>query len=78
MMTLTSGKTVTCSLNGDYAYDREVGRCALQDGRDLGEELIRQGICGRCARHDILRAYAPAQRAGTFSGAYPSYCWGLW
>lgn len=34
--------------DGRPSYDREVGRCALRDGRDLGEVLIAEGACGRC------------------------------
>lgn len=79
MMSLVSGKTVTCELNGDRTYDREVGRCSLADGRDIGAVMIGQGLCGRCARYDPLRKYASTQQqAGRFEGAYPQYCWALW
>jgi|GEM_PF-1017350 len=79
MRELVAGKTVTCALNGDRTYDREVGRCSLADGGDIGANMISQGLCGRCARYDPLRNYAAAQReAGPFRGVYPSYCWALW
>ncbi|SMY07248.1 thermonuclease family protein [Flavimaricola marinus] len=79
MQVLASGEAVTCTLNGEQTYDREVGRCSLADGRDLGAELIRQGICGRCARYDPLRTYAALQQeAERFSGAYPGYCRSTW
>ncbi len=79
MRRLVSGKTLTCKLNGDRTYDREVGRCSLEDGRDIGAILIARGLCGGCARYDPLRKYVDVQReAGPFSGAYPGYCSALW
>ena len=79
MRELVAGKTVTCALNGDRTYDREVGRCSLADGGDIGANMISQGLCGRCARYDPLRDYAAVQRkAGPFRGAHPAYCWALW
>jgi endonuclease YncB( thermonuclease family) len=79
MQTLAAGQAVSCTLNGDQTFDREVGRCQLGDGRDLGEVMIEGGACGRCARHDPLRKYAAAvAKAGPFPGDYPSYCWWLW
>ncbi len=79
MRELVAGKTVTCDLNGDRTYDREVGRCSLADGGDIGANMISRGLCGRCARYDPLREYAAVQReAGPFLGDYPGYCWALW
>lgn len=45
--TLVTGAQLTCTLEGRRSYDREVGLCALPDGRDLGEVLIGEGACGR-------------------------------
>ncbi len=79
MQTLAASQAVSCTLNGDRTFDREVGRCHLGDGRDLGEVMIEGGACSRCARHDPLRKYAAAvAEAGPFPGEYPSYCWWLW
>jgi len=79
MRQLVAGKTVTCKLNGDRTYDREVGRCSLVDGRDVGAVMIAKGLCGRCARYDPLRKYIAVQReAGAYEGDYPGYCWALW
>ena len=44
---LASGTTMTCRLEGRRSYDREVGVCALPDGRDFGEVLISAGVCDR-------------------------------
>lgn len=38
---------MTCRLEGRTSYDRQVGVCALPDGRDLGEVLIAEAICAR-------------------------------
>lgn len=79
MRRLVSGKTLTCRLNGEHTYDREVGRCKLPDGRDIGAVMISSKLCGRCARYDPFRSYAKVQReAGPFKGTYPSYCRSLW
>jgi len=29
------------------SYDREIGTCALSDGRDIGRYMIAEGYCGR-------------------------------
>ena len=79
MRRLVAGRTLTCTLNGDRTYDREVGRCNLPDGRDIGAVMISSKLCGRCARYDPFRSYARIQReAGPFKGTYPSYCRSLW
>lgn len=44
---LASGETLTCRLEGRRSYDREVGTCALSDGRDFGAVLIQEGYCRR-------------------------------
>lgn len=38
---------LTCRLTGRRSNDREVGTCAMPDGRDIGAELIAKGVCGR-------------------------------
>lgn len=37
----------SCRLEGRKSFDREVGLCALADGRDVGEILIQERQCGR-------------------------------
>lgn len=68
-------EVVTCRLNGERTYDRDVGRCALPDGRDIGAVMIEAQLCGRCARYDPRGDYVAVQReAGRFQGSYPRYC----
>ncbi|WP_305972600.1 MULTISPECIES: thermonuclease family protein [unclassified Mameliella] len=75
MRDLIEGQDLTCRLNGDRTYDREVGRCVLDDGRDIGAVLIGQGVCGRCARFDPQGGYIEVQRqVGPFAGEVPGYC----
>jgi endonuclease YncB( thermonuclease family) len=75
MKSLITGQRITCDLTGKKSYDREIGRCRLADGRDLGAELISQGVCGRCDRYDPQGTYISAQStAGTFLGKVPKYC----
>lgn len=47
MRTLIRGQTLTCYLNGRTSYDRKIGSCRLQDGRDLGGIMISEGYCQR-------------------------------
>ncbi|MFZ3582171.1 thermonuclease family protein [Loktanella sp. DJP18] len=48
MAQLVRGQQLACDLEGRMSYDREVGTCALiSSGEDIGETLIREGICGR-------------------------------
>jgi len=72
---LVKGQEVTCHLTGEKTYDREVGRCSLADGRDIGTVLISKKLCGRCDRYDPQKAYVKVQsEAGKFVGTFPGYC----
>lgn len=74
MRRLVAGQSVTCSLTGRRSHDRVVGRCAVGT-QDLGEALIRDGLCARCARFDPEGAYAAAQAAaGRWTRSMPRYC----
>ena len=44
MVNICKGQVVTAELNGETSYDRLVGICHLPDGRDIGAELIKQGL----------------------------------
>jgi len=44
MVHLCKGQVVTAKLNGETSHDRLVGTCYLPDGRDIGAELISQGL----------------------------------
>lgn len=72
---LAAGFFVSCTLTGQKSFGREIGYCSLGDGNDLGAELIALGLCGRCDRFDVGEAYVATQgRAGSWRGAFPSYC----
>lgn len=47
MAQLVSGEQLRCALSGRRSYDRMIGECTLSNGRDLGEEMIREGVCRR-------------------------------
>ena len=47
MRTLVADQTLNCHLNGRTSYDRKIGSCRLQDGRDLGGIMISEGYCRR-------------------------------
>jgi micrococcal nuclease len=44
MVRLCKGSVIAAELTGETSYDRLVGTCFLPDGRDLGAELIKQGL----------------------------------
>lgn len=76
---IVGGVRLRCVLSGEQSYDREIGRCYLPNGADVGALLIARGVCGRCDRYDPLRRYTDEQQvAGPFHGASPGYCWAPW
>lgn len=44
LVALTKGQVVTANLFEDESYDRVVAHCVLEDGTDLSEELVKQGV----------------------------------
>lgn len=44
MVSICKGNVVTAELDGERSYDRLVGTCYLADGRDIGAELVKQGL----------------------------------
>lgn len=47
MRSLISDQELVCHLNGRTSYDRKIGRCILEDGRDLASVMIDEGLCSR-------------------------------
>jgi micrococcal nuclease len=44
MVKICKGHMITAKLTGEVSYDRLVATCYLADGRDIGAELIKQGL----------------------------------
>lgn len=44
MVAICKGRTVTARLTGETSHDRLVAVCTLEDGRDIGAELIKAGL----------------------------------
>ena len=44
MVEICKGRVITAKLNGERTHDRLVAICYLPDGRDIGAELIKQGL----------------------------------
>ncbi len=44
MVDICKGRVITAKLNGERSHDRLVAICYLPDGRDVGAELIKQGL----------------------------------
>jgi hypothetical protein len=47
MIELASSENVQCYLTGRRSYDRMIGECSLEDGRDLSRTMISEGYCSR-------------------------------
>ncbi|WP_146136679.1 thermonuclease family protein [Aliiruegeria haliotis] len=47
MKQLVSGKRLDCALTGRRSYDRWIGSCRLDDGRDIAAIMISEGACRR-------------------------------
>ncbi|MGR3455374.1 thermonuclease family protein [Pseudooceanicola sp.] len=47
MVELVQHGPLLCHLEGRWSRDREVGTCAIADGRDIGEIMIAEGVCAR-------------------------------
>ncbi len=80
MRDLVLGKELRCDLTGDRSYDRVIGVCFLDDGRDVGEVMVFQGHARDCYRFSRGR-YADAEKHARamghdLSGIYtlPGYC----
>ncbi len=80
MRDLVLGKDLRCDLTGDRSYDRVIGVCFLDDGRDVGEVMVFQGNARDCRRFSRGR-YADAEKHARTMGhnlsqiyALPEYC----
>ncbi len=61
MVGLCRGQVITAELTGETSHDRLVGTCLRPDGRDIGAELVRQGLALDWAlfSHGKYRALEP-------------------
>lgn len=74
MKQLVSGKNLTCKLNGERTYDRWVGVCSTEDGRDIGAAMIASGLALDCRRYSGGR-YRNLEPAGVRSRlSQAGYC----
>ncbi|SLN13400.1 hypothetical protein ROJ8625_00400 [Roseivivax jejudonensis] len=47
MLQLAARQSGSCTLTGRRSYDRWIGECSLQDGRDVGDVMLQEGVCAR-------------------------------
>jgi len=57
---------ITCNLNGEMSYQRNIGTCYTKDGTDIGAEMVRLGFALDCA-HYSHGQYKPLEPANTHS-----------
>jgi endonuclease YncB( thermonuclease family) len=83
MRALVLGKTLHCNLTGEATYNRCVGTCEFQDGRDISEAMISGGWARTCTRFagENRERYAEAEDRAATDGAritqlypLPRYC----
>ncbi|MEA1049086.1 thermonuclease family protein [Lamprobacter modestohalophilus] len=59
MQRIVAGKRLRCEQTGERIYGREVATCHLDDGADIGAEIVSQGLARDCPRfglYSMLRA----------------------
>jgi micrococcal nuclease len=44
MVQICKGKVITAKLTGETSHDRQVATCYCPEGRDIGGELVKQGL----------------------------------
>jgi endonuclease YncB( thermonuclease family) len=69
---LTQGKTVTVHPTGTDRYERTLANIILPDGRNLNQELVRQGWAW------WYRKYSKDQGIGKLEAEARAAKWGLW
>jgi len=57
---------ITCNLNGEMSYNRNIGTCYTKDGFDIGAEMVRLGLALDCA-HYSHGQYKPLEPANIHS-----------
>ena len=73
MHRIVAGKRLRCELTGERSYDRRIGICRLDDGRDIAAILVAQGLGRDCRRYSGGRyADVEVQRSRTLP--LPDYC----
>ncbi|KAA6183742.1 thermonuclease family protein [Thiohalocapsa marina] len=73
MQRIVSGQRLRCELTGERTHDRKVGVCFLDDGTDIGAELISQGLARDCPRFSDGR-YADVEVTQSRTLPFPGYC----
>jgi endonuclease YncB( thermonuclease family) len=69
---LALGKTVTCALTGERAWDRIFATCSL-DGQDLAQAVVEAGFARDCPRQSGGR-YEAFEVEGSANIALPDFC----
>jgi endonuclease YncB( thermonuclease family) len=69
---LALGKTVTCTLTGERAWDRIFATCTL-DGQDLAQAVVQAGFARDCPRQSEGR-YEAFEAKGSANIPLPDFC----
>ena len=69
---LALGKTVTCALTGERAWDRIFATCSL-DGQDLAQAVVEAGFARDCPRQSGGR-YEAFEVEGSANIPLPDFC----
>ena len=73
MQRIVAGKRLHCELTGERSYDRHIGICRLDDGRDIAAVLVGQGLGRDCRRYSNGR-YADVEVERSRTLPLPGYC----
>lgn len=73
---LVLGKEVRLEVRGIGHYGRTIARVILPDGRDLAEEMVREGLAwARDRAYRDAEASAKGAKLGLWSGPAPEKPW---
>ena len=73
MRGLVAGQRVRCELTVETTYDRHVGTCFLEDGRNLSAEIFSMGLARDCPRYSGGR-YEQYETERSRRLPFPGYC----
>jgi len=73
MQRIVAGERLHCDLTGERSYDRSIGVCRLDDGRDIAAILVGQGLGRDCPRYSAGR-YAQHETERSETLPLPKYC----
>lgn len=74
MARIVSAQEIGCELTGERSYDRVIGVCYGEDGKDVAAKLVAAGLGRDCPRYSGGRYRAAETDWARQRFALPGYC----